>query len=136
MIESNDQNNISVVASYTRAADCRYPLKMESRTKKGKQAVSLVLHVQLDRCTVPNDALSGFRVLQDLIGDERTWYNELTYHNICKVGIQYSAIFVVSPMNLKKVGTEILNDGFVVIRAVTKRRDTTEIKVQRRAEAN
>ena len=39
-------------------------------------------------------------------------------------------------MNLEEVGTEILNDGFVVVRAVSERRYAAESKFDREKKTN
>jgi len=74
---SYSKSSTSVVDDHTRAADCRYPLKMESRTRS-KTSVRSYLFRRVGQ-TVSNDALGRFRILWHPVGDkyileEENWH--------------------------------------------------------------
>lgn len=77
--------------------------------------------------TVSNDTLRGLGVLWERDEYEtKQFRKEATYHDTGKMSIENPAVFVVSPVYLKKMGSEVLDDSFVVIGPFSKRSDTED----------
>lgn len=100
-------------AHQTKAADCRYPLKMESRTRRSR----------LVPCHIACEADLPFSIILCVAfvsyeGEIVKWCpakKQTTYGDVRQVGIQDAPVLVVSLVNLQKVGAEIVDDWLILV---------------------
>lgn len=113
-------------AHQTRAADCRYPLKMESRTRNSR----------LESCHVAYEADLPFSIMLCVafVSYEgefvKKWYpaeKQTTYGDVRQVGVQDAPVLVVSLVDLQKVGAEVVDDWLIFVGTVTVGQDTDDV---------
>jgi hypothetical protein len=71
------------------------------------------------KLTISNDATCRFNILivvREQKGKERARLS--TYHGIRQMGVKYTFLFVILPVNLQKVRTKIVDNRIVVVGSI------------------
>ena len=91
---------------------------MESRTVNDEQL--LLDQYNFIKHTISNDTPCCFDIL--IVVRERKRKDQQvrlkSYHGIRQMGVKHAFLFIILPVNLQKVRTEIVDNRFVVIRSI------------------